>query len=357
MPLFIILGYSPVLALIFRLDTLPVLYHITMLLLAFFIYSFLCLIVFDIVRVSLFVMQIKPPLLFKAMGILVSFCMALIIVCSGAIYARTIHTTKYTVNVNKPGAEKTVRLVLVSDLHIGATVGKKWIGRVVDEINNAEPDIVCIAGDIFDGNLDAVRDRAGIAAELRRIRSRRGVFAALGNHDIDRGALTRSGGGMDSAAREQTAVGGIAEILHEAGVILLRDEVREAAPGFWVAGRKDLRPIGLNGQPRMTAAALTALHGEPAGFLAVIDHQPYEFKQVEAAGADLLLCGHTHKGQIFPGSLITRRIYQKAGAAHYGYVRGPALQAIVTSGAGVWGPPIRVATKSEIAVIDLQFQP
>lgn len=343
-------------ALIFRLDTIPVVYHTTMILLAFFIYSFLCLIVFDMVRVSLFVMRINPPLSFKAIGILASFCAALIIVCFGVIYARTIHTTNYTVNIHKPWTEKTARLVLVSDLHIGATVGTKWIGRVVDEINKAEPDIVCIAGDIFDGNLDAVRDSAGITGELRRIRSRLGVFAALGNHDVDRGALARAGrAGIDSL--EQTAVGGIAAFLEEAGVILLRDEVQEAAPGFWVAGRKDLRPIGLRGQSRMNAAALTALRGEAAGFLAVIDHQPFEFRQVEAAGADLLLCGHTHKGQIFPGNLITRRIYQKAGATHYGYVRGSTLQAVVTSGAGVWGPPLRIATTSEIAVIDLQFQP
>ena len=359
-PLYIILGYSPVLALIFRLDTIPLVYRATMILLAFFIYAFLCLVVFDLVRAAVFVLHIKTPPLFKPVGILASFCAALIIVCFGMIYARTIHTTQYTININKPWTEKTARLVLVSDLHIGPTVGKKWIGRVVDEINKAEPDIVCIAGDIFDGNLDAVHDRPGITAELRRIRSRLGVYAALGNHDVDRSALARTArAGMDTAALEQTATGGIAALLEEAGIILLRDEVREAAPDFWVAGRKDLRPIGLSGQTRMNAAGLTALRGEAgeSGILTVLDHQPFEFRQLEAAGATLLLCGHTHKGQIFPGNLITRQIYKKAGATHYGYVRGDTLQAVVTSGAGVWGPPLRIATKSEIALITLQFQP
>ena len=357
-PLYIILGYSPILALIFRLDTIPVLYSTVMCWLAFFIYAFLCLVIFDIARASIFAMHIKTAPVFKPAGIIASFCVSFVIVCFGALYARTIHTTQYTINVNKPWIEKTTRLVLVSDLHIGVTVGKKWVGRVVDEINKAEPDIVCIAGDIFDGNLDAVKDLPGIAGELRRIRSRFGVYAALGNHDVDRAALHRAArAGLASAGTEQTAVGGIAAFLEEAGVILLRDEVQEAAPGFWVGGRKDLRPIGLRGQSRMSAADLAALRSEPAesSILTILDHQPFEFRQVEAAGADLLFCGHTHKGQIFPGNLITRRMYKKAGAAHYGYVRGETLQAVVTSGAGVWGPPIRVATKSEIAVIDLQF--
>ena len=70
---------------------------------------------------------------------------------------------------------------------------------------------------------------------------------------------------------------------------------------------------------------------------------------------DLVLSGHTHKGQFFPGNIITEYIFKKAGAVHYGYWKGRYTQAVVSSGAGVWGPPIRIATNSEAAVVNIKF--
>jgi predicted MPP superfamily phosphohydrolase len=107
----------------------------------------------------------------------------------------------------------------------------------------------------------------------------------------------------------------------------------------------------------LTASLPSATGPGGADTLILLDHQPVEFPQIEAAGADLLLCGHTHRGQLFPANLITRRLYKKAGATHYGYWRSQNMQAVVTSGAGLWGPPVRVATNAEVAVIDLRFGP
>jgi len=150
--------------------------------------------------------------------------------------------------------------------------------------------------------------------------------------------------------------------LKEAGITLLQDEVAVIRENMYIAGRRDARPIGMNAQ-RKTAAELCSVivdgtvqpDNETPRTLIVLDHQPTQFAEIEAAGADLVLCGHTHRGQLFPVNLITKSMYRKMGAAHYGYWRGKTLQAVITSGAGYWGPPLRVATNSEVAVIDVIF--
>jgi predicted MPP superfamily phosphohydrolase len=202
--------------------------------------------------------------------------------------------------------------------------------------------MVCIAGDIFDGNLDIVDDLPSVAAELRRIQAPLGVYACLGNHDVDRISFVQ-GGGNDR----------ITNIVREAGVVLLQDEVRAVGENLYVAGRRDARPIGMSAARKPAAELSGGL--DPGRALIVLDHQPTQFALIEQAGADLVLCGHTHRGQIFPANLITRSMYKKAGGTHYGYWKGSALQAVVTSGAGVWGPPLRISTNSEVAVIEVSF--
>jgi predicted MPP superfamily phosphohydrolase len=92
------------------------------------------------------------------------------------------------------------------------------------------------------------------------------------------------------------------------------------------------------------------------GTIIVMDHQPTQFPLLDKTGASLVLSGHTHTGQVFPGRFITRSMFKKAGGTDYGYWQGENLQAIVTSGAAYWGPPVRIGTNSEIAVIDISFK-
>jgi predicted MPP superfamily phosphohydrolase len=141
--------------------------------------------------------------------------------------------------------------------------------------------------------------------------------------------------------------------------VLLLDEAM-AAGDFYIVGRRDARPIGLKAEretiaelcARLSAGRLPHADEKPRPLI-VLDHQPIQYAAIEAAGADLVLSGHTHRGQIFPANLITKQMYKKAGAAHYGYWRGSTLQAVITSGAGYWGPPVRIGTNSEVVVIDV----
>lgn len=297
-------------------------------------YLFALLILSDIFRLAVFLCgkRIQNLQLFTAGA---SILIALLFIVYGVFHARSIQTVNYRVTL--PGNGGDIRIVLVSDLHIGSSIGKPWIDRVVNIINSAEPDMVCIVGDIFDGNIDDIKDLPGIISALGGINAPLGAYACLGNHDVDR----MFGGGTER----------IEEILRSTGIVLLQDDVRAVRENLHIAGRKDARPIGMNAA-RITPEQLCA---GLEGTVIVLDHQPVQFSEIEKAGADLVLCGHTHSGQVFPSTLITKFIFKRAGAIHYGYWRGETLQAVVTSGAGFWGPPVRIGTNSEVAVIDINF--
>jgi len=347
-PVCILLCYALVCAGFLRAPRLLFLQRIGSYWMAVFVYLLLLFLLFDLLRLGLFLFHRKVVTpRFTAAGIGAVLCVCFVIIISGAFHARSIRTVQYAVRLSGQG--NGFRIALISDLHIGSSVGRAHIAKVVERINGVEPDIVCIAGDIFDGNPGTVRDLSGIAAEFRRIQSPLGVYACLGNHDVDR---MFSGGGTER----------IEAFLREAGITLLQDEGAAIRDTVYVAGRRDARPIGMRAQ-RKTAAELCAAIFDGAAVpddetprtLIVLDHQPTQFAEIEAAGADMVLCGHTHRGQLFPANLVTKSMYRKAGAAHYGYWRGDGLQAVITSGAGYWGPPLRVGTNSEVAVIDVTF--
>ena len=302
---------------------------------AILLYMLLLLVMFDFVKLLLFLFG-KSFKNYRTYTVGASLLLCALLIVFGVLHARSIKTVNYRLTL--PGNGGGIRIVLVSDLHIGSSIGKPWIERVVDTINLEEPDIVCISGDIFDGNLDIVRDLPGVISQLGKIDAPLGVYASLGNHDVDR---TRG-----STER-------IEEILKAAGILLLQDDVHTVRENLHIAGRRDARPIGMRAGRKSAEELCAGL----SGTVIMLDHQPTQFTQIEQAGAGLVLCGHTHSGQIFPANLATRIIFKKAGATHYGYWKGETLQAVVTSGAGFWGPPLRIATNSEVAVIDVDFMP
>jgi uncharacterized protein len=311
-------------------------------------YFLLALLLLDGIRILLqHFGHVPRSQIYSAAGTGIAICLALITMIYGTYNARSIRTVNYAVTLNKQIEMPHLRIALVSDLHIGEMVGRKWVANIVDAINKTEPDIICIAGDIIDSNLQAISDIEAVAGELRRLNAPLGVYACPGNHDVDRLSLRQSdgtGSGMD----------GIKAFLETANVVFLLDEIVMPSDSLYLIGRKDARPIGLR-QERKPADEL-AIGLDRSKILIVLDHQPVDYIILEKAGADLILSGHTHRGQFFPGNLATRLIFKKAGATHYGYWRGGTAQGIVSSGAGVWGPSIRVATGSEVAVVDVVFR-
>ena len=310
------------------------------------------------------------PGLMKAAGLIVLSCSAVLVIY-GSFHAKRIITAEYKVESFRSvsaqsetcagvpiwspdgglgagqGAAGAVRIALISDLHIGSSVDAVWLRQIVDSVNRAKPDLVCVAGDIFDNNLYNISDLDRYGEILRGISAPLGVYAVLGNHDVERMPLIPASSGEAPVSRPGM---GIRQFLKENGVRLLEDETELIDGRFYIAGRKDARPISFVTHSRLTAREVIAGWDKKLPLI-MLDHQPTEIDQIAATGADLLLCGHTHRGQVFPAKYITGGMFE----VDYGYARKGDTHVIVTSGAGLWGPPVRIGTNSEVVIIDYSW--
>lgn len=267
----------------------------------------------------------------------------------GTHTAQNVEITRYTVKIDKefPG-DDALRIALIADLHMGYSIGSRQIAGLAEQLNALHPDLVCIAGDIFDNHFDALDHPEQIAASFRSVKTTYGIYACFGNHDYEEDIL--AGFTFDSSAKVRIGEP-MRELLKQAGIRTLEDEVLLIDGRFYLAGRKDYSSFRKTGEKRKSPDELLAdIDSEKPVF--VIDHQPKEAGELAAAGADLDLCGHTHDGQLFPGNLITGLLWENA----CGLQKKDGMYQIVTSGAGIFGPYMRVGTKSEIAVIDVRFQ-
>ena len=343
-PLYLTLSFSYLIVFFLRMDRIQPIRNAAMLSLPALAYFFMALALLDLIHLGLIFFKITPKsAVYSAAAVVIALGFMVLMLIYGSINARYVRPSYYNVTIDKKAGLSSLRIALISDLHVGSAVDRKWLTRIVDAVNKAEPDMICLAGDIFDNNVSMLPDSEGIAAEFRRLKAPLGVFACQGNHDVDRLSL-----------RAEASTSGTADFLRKNGIVFLEDEFVLLPDGFYVAGRRDARPIGAR-QGRKTAAELLS-DLDKSKPLILLDHQPIDFPAEEAAGADLILSGHTHGGQFFPGNIITAGIYKKAGAVHYGYWRGKTAQGVVSSGAGVWGPAIRVGARSETAVLDIKFR-
>lgn len=248
----------------------------------------------------------------------------------GAIHAKKLHRTEYACRISKSLEADPLRIVQISDLHIGAINDAKCIRKVVAEVNTCLSDTVCITGDTFSSGLQNAVEIDKIIAELQGIRSKYGVYACLGNHDYY----------SDMAAAER--------FFQQAHMKLLRDEAIQVA-GVTLIGREDATPEGKPRPERKTMAAL--LQGiNTDNPIIVLDHQPGDLTKEMNCGVDLVLSGHTHAGQFFPVQLFSRFFFPH----NYGYKKFGQMHSIVTSGATAAIPPIRIGSSAEIVYVTLQ---
>ena len=258
--------------------------------------------------------------------------LALTVSAYGVFNARRIRTVEYAIELSAaPSSHLCV--VLISDVHLGALGSESKLPRIVEEINALKPDIVCLAGDIFDSNFASIVDPQAAIDALKQISATYGVYACLGNHDA----------GATFASME--------DFLTRAEIRLLMDESVVIDGRLVLAGRLDPRPIGNAGALKRGDIASVLKGVDPLLPVVVMDHNPANADEYHGE-VDLLLSGHTHKGQVFPGSLITDAMY----TVDYGYYRAEdGMQTVVSSGVGTWGPPLRVGSNCEIVKLDLSF--
>lgn len=289
----------------------------------------------------------KDQSILAAAGVMI-LAAVMIFTVYGSIHARQIDTMDYAVTVDKACAgRKELKVALAADLHLGYNSGLSQVKKMVKQINRGKPDLVCIAGDIFDNEFRAVKDPEKIEKELRKIQSTYGTYACWGNHDIGEKILGGFTFGTKKAPDNDRQM---EEFLSRSGIRLLDDKTILIGGSFYLAGRKDPSKAGKMGEQRRNAEDLLK-DCDLTKPVIVMDHEPKELKQLSEAGADLDLSGHTHDGQIFPGNLVTGMMWENS----CGYKKIGNMNSVVTSGAGVWGPPLRVGTKSEVCQITVRF--
>ena len=267
---------------------------------------------------------------------------------AGIVSADHISVTNYELSVDKevPGLDE-LKIILAADLHLGYSIGIPHMEQMVDLINKEDADLIVIAGDIFDNEYEALEDPELMAEVLGGIQSRYGVYACYGNHDIKEKVLA----GFTFAGRgEKASDPRMDAFLEKAGIRLLREEGVLIDEAFYLYGRPDYGRPGRGIRVRKTPAQLTE-GMDLSRPVIVIDHQPRELQELADAGVDLDLCGHTHDGQTFPGNLTARLFWENI----CGYLQKGNMHNIVTSGVGVFGPDMRLGTRSEICVITVRF--
>ena len=279
-----------------------------------------------------------------------AFCLLCILFVSiyGIVNVWNLKVTPYDVKVEKEveGLD-SLKIVLVADTHFGYNSSLSQARNLVEKINSQNPDLVCFAGDIFDNEYDAIWSPEELSNLLKTIQAKYGVYACWGNHDLNEPILAGfTFGGKDSDCDDPR----MKEFLTDAGIQLLEDESVLIDDRFYLVGRKDISRSKKLDDNRKTPDQLTEDLDQSKPII-FIDHQPKELSEIADAGVDLDLCGHTHDGQLFPGNLFTRLSWENS----CGYLQKGNLHNIVTSGAGVWGPNMRVGTDSEICVVNVDF--
>lgn len=226
-----------------------------------------------------------------------------------------------------------IHAVMVSDIHLGLVVDNDRLDAMVNRINELDPDIVLLAGDTIDEDVRLFANNK-MPEILKKLRSKYGVYAVLGNHEYISG-------------NSELAV----EYLQQAGISVLVDECIKINNQFYIIGRDDRMAGRMFGKSRLE---LSSLIEEIDNNLPIIllDHQPINLEEGQRNGIDLQLSGHTHNGQFFPNNLIAKHIFENS----WGYLRKGEYQVVVSSGFGTWGPPIRIGSNSEITDLTISFE-
>lgn len=224
------------------------------------------------------------------------------------------------------GKRKSLRIAVASDLHFGGLSGKNHAKRLVRTINKLNAELVLLPGDLIDDD-PAVFKAKRMDRTLKNIQSELGVFGVLGNHEYYGGKIKE-----------------LTKLMKSINITILQDETIVLDKSIELIGRKDKtdrhrQPIA---QLMDSTTTLPKL---------VLDHQPLELNEIRDQGADILIGGHTHRGQIAPNQWITKKIFE----LDWGYKKKDQLHVIVSSGFGFWGPPIRIGSRSEILQLNVTF--
>nr|WP_239583061.1 metallophosphoesterase [Bacillus tianshenii] len=252
----------------------------------------------------------------------------LLLMALGTFNAYSPVIRSYEISIPKRGNHhKELKIAVASDMHFGKLSGRAHVSRLVKTVERIKPDLILLPGDIIDDDpKQFVRKQMG--GILKRMRAPLGIYGVLGNHEY--------------YGREIPA---FLEEMKKLDIHILMDEVWKVGDSFYILGRKDKTD---SKRKSIKDLAENLDHNLP---IIAMDHQPTQLQEAEESGIDLILSGHTHRGQMLPNHLITKRMFE----LDWGYLQKNSLHAIVSSGFGFWGPPIRIGSRSEVVEIKISF--
>lgn len=295
----------------------------------FTLYMVLALLVTDIIRVAM-------PSLRTTMenyGLLCALGATLLLLLYGYLNYRTPQINEIQVESpfrkESPSPQKTIKIVAISDLHLGNGTGIKQLRRYVKMINEQNADMVLIAGDMIDNSIKPLY-KMEMADELKKVNATMGIYMVPGNHEYISG------------------IGASMEFIRQSGIKLLKDSVVALPCGITLIGRDDRSNRERKPLEELVMQAKDAGAENP---VVLLDHQPYELAKSDSLGIFLQISGHTHRGQVWPLNWLTDKIYEQS----HGYRKWKNSHIYVSSGLSLWGPPFRIGTKSDMAVIEIKL--
>lgn len=326
--IFILAASFPILSIIesiYANNFTRVLYFISSLWIGIAVLAFLGFLLMDIINIitKLF----GYPLNQQIFGIII--IIAVIFASLIGIYnARATKITEISVEIKDlPKKLDGVRVVQISDVHLGSIYREEFLSKIIDITNSLNPNIVLITGDLFDG-ADGSTEK--LALPLKKLKAE-DIYFISGNHEIYLGE--------DKVLKAIT----------QAGVKNLNNEIVDYNGLYIIGLRYPKNEINLK---RTTLDELKEQVSklDKKQPIIVISHAPVGLKEAEKMNVSLMLSGHTHNGQMFPFNLITWAVY----GVKNGYTRIGEMHLYISDGVGTWGPPIRLASKSEIVLITLK---
>jgi uncharacterized protein len=254
----------------------------------------------------------------------VAFGIAAATGCYGMINARRLRVRRVQVKLqNLPESWRGRVAALVSDVHLGPVNGRGFMRRIITKLASLRPDIVFVTGDLYDGT---AIDVPAAAAPWKDLSPALGTYFVTGNHE------------------EFSDPAKYLEAVNCSGIKVLNNE-KVTVDGLDIVGV----PYWASTRPEYLRSVLQRSGLERNRATVLLSHSPHALDVAESAGVSLQLSGHTHGGQFFPFTWLTRRIF---GAYTYGLHAFGRLMVYTSSGAGTWGPPLRVGTRPEIALIE-----